>query len=246
MVGREHELVFLHEVWRRVLSERRPHLVTIFGPAGVGKTRLATELSALASEGGARIIVGRSIPYGRHAPYAAFAQQVKQLSGIFDSDPPEAALEKLERAVTGLVGGGDEATSHLAMLVGLSQAGEVADRQILFFSARQLVDALARERPTVLLFEDIHWADSGMLDLLELLASRVQGVPLLLLTLARPDLLETRPGWGGGLPAYTALPLDPLADADAPHTRPSLSRSPRETRFSSKSLPRRSPSGRPS
>jgi class 3 adenylate cyclase len=215
MVGREHELVFLHEVWRRVLSERRPHLVTIFGPAGVGKTRLASELGALAAEEGARIIVGRSIPYGRHTPYAAFAQQVKQLSGVFDSDPPEEAVAKLERAVTGLVGGADEAASHLAMLVGLSQAGEVADRQILFFSARQLVDAIARERPTVLLFEDIHWADSGMLDLLELLASRVQGVPLLLLTLARPDLLETRPGWGGGLPAYTALPLDPLADADA-------------------------------
>jgi predicted ATPase len=215
MVGREHELVFLHEVWRRVRSERRTHLVTVFGPAGVGKTRLATELCALASEEGARTIVGRSIPYGRHAPYAAFAQQVKQLSGVFDSDAAEVAAEKLEGAVKGLIQEGDETASHLGMLVGLGQSGEVADRDILFFSARQFVDALAREQPTVLLFEDIHWADSGMLDLLELLASRVHDVPLLLLTLARPDLLEARAGWGGGLPTYTALPLEPLAEEHA-------------------------------
>jgi class 3 adenylate cyclase len=216
MVGREHELAFLHELWRRVVAERRTHLVTVFGPAGVGKTRLATELCAHASAEGARIIGGRSIPYGRNTPYGAFAQQLKQVGGIFDSDPPEIGTEKLERAVKELVPDGDDETAtHLAMLIGLGDAGEVADRQILFFSARQLVGALARERPTVLLFEDIHWADTGMLDLLELLASRVQDVPLLLLTLARPDLLETRPGWGGGLPAYTALPLEPLDEEDA-------------------------------
>jgi class 3 adenylate cyclase len=216
LTGRGNELAFLQDVWRRVVAERRTHLVSVFGPAGVGKTRLATELASLAEAEGARTVGGRAIPYGRHSAYGAFGQQVKQLAEIFDSDSPEAAAEKLQRAVTEILPGAEEARDHLAMLVGLGHSEDVvADRQILFFTARQLVEALARERPTILLFEDIHWADAGMLDLLELLASRVQDVPLLLLTLARPDLLETRPGWGGGLPAYTALALEPLREEDA-------------------------------
>jgi len=215
LVGREHELDFLQDIWRRVVAERRTHLVSVFGPAGVGKTRLATELASLAEAEGARIVGGRAIPYGRHSAYGAFGQQVKQLAEIFDSDSTEAAAEKLEKTVAEILPAEQEAPNHLAMLVGLGHSEDVAERQILFFSARQLVEALARERPTILLFEDIHWADSGMLDLIELLASRVQAVPLLLLTLARPDLLETRPGWGGGLPAYTALPLEPLREEDA-------------------------------
>jgi class 3 adenylate cyclase len=215
LVGRERELTFLRQLWERVLAERRPQLVTIFGAAGVGKTRLATELCDLACAGGARAIDGRSIPYGRHAAYGAFGQQVKQLCGIFDSDEADVARTKIGATIGELLPTGDEDTvQHLAMLVGLGET-EVPDRQTLFFSARQLAEGLGRERPTILLFEDIHWADAGMLDLLEVLAARVQDVPVLLLTLARPDLLETRPGWGGGLPAYTAVPLEPLAEDDA-------------------------------
>jgi predicted ATPase len=96
------------------------------------------------------------------------------------------------------------------MLIGVGREGGVGDRQTLFFSARRLVEALANERPTLLIFEDIHWADGGMLDLLEVLASRVRDVPLLLVALARPELLERRSAWGGGLPGYTALPIEPL------------------------------------
>ena len=104
--------------------------------------------------------------------------------------------------------------SHLAILVGLEGQESVPDRETLFFSARVLVEALARRGPALLLFEDIHWADESLLDLLETLASRAQDMPLLLLTLARPELLSARPTWGGGLTGYIALPLDPLA-ADA-------------------------------
>ncbi|HYY32126.1 MAG TPA: adenylate/guanylate cyclase domain-containing protein [Gaiellaceae bacterium] len=215
VVGRDRELTFLKQLWDRVVAERRPHIVTIFGPAGVGKTRLATELCGLAARDSGRAIGGRSIPYGRNTAYGAFAQQVKHLCGIFDSDGAEVGLEKINSTLGELLpSAAEETAQHLAMLVGLGES-EVPDRQTLFFSARQLVEALGREQPTILLFEDIHWADSGMLDLLELLAARVQDVPVLLLTLARPDLLETRPGWGGGLPAYTALPLEPLAQGDA-------------------------------
>jgi len=216
MVGRASELAALQGLWERVVSERRPQLVTLFGPAGIGKTRLASEFGQLAAAGGARVIRGRSLPYGEVIPYGAFVGHVKQVAGIFDSDEADSASEKLERAVVKLLGPeAGESASHIAMLIGVGNEGAVGDRKTLFFSARRLVEALANERPTVLVFEDIHWADAGMLDLLEILASRLHDVPLLLLAQARPELLERRPAWGGGLPGYTALPVEPLSEEHA-------------------------------
>jgi class 3 adenylate cyclase len=216
MVGRASELTALQGIWERVVAERRPQFVTLFGPAGIGKTRLATEFSELAALGDARVIRGRSLPYGEVTPYGAFAAQVKQIAEMFDTDEIATATEKLERAVESLIDGeAPEVASHIAMLIGVGTAGGAADRQTLFFSARRLVEALARQRPTVLVFEDIHVSASSMLDLLETLASRVRDVPLLLLTQARPELLSERPTWGGGLPAYTALALEPLGDQDS-------------------------------
>jgi class 3 adenylate cyclase len=216
MVGRSSELALLEGIWDRSLAERRPHLVTVFGAAGIGKTRLMTEFTERARAAGVRVIRGRSLPYGGVTPYGAFAAQVKQVARMFDTDIAEAACQKLERRLEELFGrDAAEIASHIAMLIGLGREGEVDDRQTLFFSARRLVEALANERPTVLVFEDIHVAAASMLDLLETLASRVRDVPLLLLTLARPELRSARPAWGGGLPAYTALPLEPLPDEHA-------------------------------
>jgi class 3 adenylate cyclase len=216
MVGRASELAVLERIWERVVSEQRPQLVTLFGPAGIGKTRLSTEFGRLAAAQGARAITGRSLPYGEVLPYGAFAAQVKQVARIFDTDEVGAASEKLNTAVAELVDGdADEVAAGIALLIGLGSEGGVSDRQTLFYSARRLVEALAAQRPTVLVFEDIHWADDGMLDLLEVLASRVREVPLLLLAPARPELLERRPTWGGGLPGYTALPVEPLAEEHA-------------------------------
>jgi class 3 adenylate cyclase len=211
MLGRESELAALEGIWGRVVGERRPQLVTIFGPAGIGKTRLSAEF-ADGVGASARVIRGRSLPYGEVTPYGAFAAQVKQIAGIFDTDPIDAASTKLADAVHDLVDGDDgETASHIAMLIGVGTEGGVGDRQTLFFSARRLIEALARKQPTMLVFEDIHLSSASMLDLLEMLASRVRDVPLLLLAQARPELLEPRPHWGGGLPAYTALQLEPLA-----------------------------------
>jgi class 3 adenylate cyclase len=216
MLGRASELAVLERIWERVVAEQRPQLVTLFGPAGIGKTRLATEFSELARAGGARAIRGRSLPYGEVLPYGAFATQVKQVARIFDTDGVEVAGLKLDSAIADLVDDeANEVSAHIAMLIGVGREGDVGNRQTLFFSARRLVEALAKERPTVLLFEDIHWADAGMLDLLEVLASRVRDVPLLLLALARPELLERRPAWGGGLPGYTALPIEALGEEHA-------------------------------
>ncbi len=216
MLGRVSELAGLQRIWDNVLAERRPQLVTLFGPAGIGKTRLASEFAELAAGGGARVIKGRSLPYGEVIPYGAFATQLKQVAKIFDTDEAGAACKKLDRAVAELLEDeAQETSAHIAMLIGIGRGGDVANRQTLFFSARRLVEALATEQPTVLVFEDIHWADAGMLDLLEVLASRVHDVPLLLLTLARPDLLERRQSWGGGLPGFTALPVEPLGEEHA-------------------------------
>ena len=99
--------------------------------------------------------------------------------------------------------------------MGLDDEGEVSDRETLFFSARLFVESLGAQGATLLLFEDIHWAEASLLDLIETLAARVREVPVLLLALARPELLNDRPGWAGGLPAYTALPLDRLTEGSS-------------------------------
>jgi class 3 adenylate cyclase len=216
MIGRGAELAVIRGIWDRVVDESRPHLATVFGPTGIGKSRLGYEFSLRVDATGDRALRGRAVAYGESSPYGAFAQIVKQIAGIFDNDELAQSYEKLEGAVEELIGGpAEEASHHIGILLGLRTEESVSDRETLFFSARLLIEGLAAQRPTLLIFEDIHWADPSLLDLLEFLAARVRDLPLLLLTLARPDLLSMRPAWGGGLPAYTALHLEPLPAVDA-------------------------------
>ncbi len=218
IVGREREVELLRRVWDDVSTQRRPALVTVFGPSGIGKSRLALELAEHVSSLGGLGLRGRSTPYGASSPYSAFGQHVKQVAQIFDNDELDEARRKLRATVSDLVDGLEEAEAHaehLAMLVGLGGSGEATDREALFFSARVLVESIAARGPTMLLFEDIHWADASLLDLIEMLAARVRDVPVLLVALSRPELLTDRPTWGGGLPAYTALQLERLSEDDA-------------------------------
>jgi len=217
LVGRGRELGVLQGIWERVADERTPTLVTIVGEPGVGKTRLGIEFARVVGELGGRSVRGRSLPYRDSSAYGAFSAQVKQFCGIFESDPIEIALEKLRAEVASLLGPreSDGVAGHLAILLGLDREASVADRETLFFSVRIFIEAVARNRPTMLVFEDVHWADRSLLDLVELLAARLRDLPILLLALARPELLDARPGWGGGLPAYTALPLDQLKESEA-------------------------------
>src|SRR5207248_395 len=125
--------------------------------------------------------------------------------------------DKLREAVGSLLGddGVDEVASHVGTMLGL-RAEDVADRHALFYSARRFVEALGAAQPTVLVFQDLHWADPSLLDLIELVASRVEKTPLLLLTLARPELQTKRPGWGAAVQASSIVPLEPL---DGEHSR---------------------------
>jgi len=211
-VGRVRELQFLHDLWTRVCDDKAPHLVTVLAPAGTGKTRLAGEFAEGIERSGGRVVRGRSLPYRESSAYGAFVSQVKQLCAIFESDPPAVAAEKLRSTVARLLSGrdADEVASHLALLVGINPGATVADRDTLFFSIRVFIEAIARDRPTLLVFEDLHWADESLLDLVELLGARLRELPILILVLARSELLDGRPGWGGGLQSYSALPLGPL------------------------------------
>jgi class 3 adenylate cyclase len=217
LVGRVRETAALQRIFEGVVAEQRPHLTTVFGEAGVGKTRLAAEFTGELELGGIRVLRGRSLPYGEKTLHGPFTQQVKQFAGIFASDDVVSAREKLNVAVAPLGFGddADEVTGHVALLIGLGHDDEVADRQALFFAARRFVEAVALNSPTVLLFEDLHWADAGTFDFLEVLASRMRHSPVMLLALTRPDVLLSHPGWGGGLPAYSALSLEALSPEDS-------------------------------
>lgn len=217
LVGRAHELELLAGTWERVASERTPQLVTVIGPAGVGKTRLGVEFAALVEARGGRIVRGRSLPYRESTAYAALGFQLKQLCGIFETDSVESALQKLDGAVSTLLPPAESrsVTEHLGVLLGLDPSGSVADRESLFFSIRTFIEAVAADRPTLLVFEDLHWGDESLLDLVELLAARLRDLPILVVVLARPELLDVRPTWGGGLVAHSALQLRPLGVRDA-------------------------------
>jgi class 3 adenylate cyclase len=219
VVGRDSELSILRTFWERAASEQQPHLVSIFGPAGVGKSTIAAEFARIATEGGARAVRGRSLPYRESGTYGSVASQLMQLADVFESDSAEVVADKLRRRTAELLANGDAdpnvVAGHLGVIVGIDAGNEAADRDALFSSARQFIEGAAREQPTVLVFEDIHWADPNMLDLIEALATRVRGLPLLLLTLSRPELHDTRTGWANGISAYTALTLAPLGERHA-------------------------------
>ncbi len=215
LIGRTHELEILGTIWDKVLADRRTHLVTVIGPPGIGKSRLVRELQPRLSREG-RYLKGRCRPYGETTGYGAFGQQVSQLAGIFESDPTDVALAKLRETTASLLpeAEAEEVGAHLAVLLGLSNEG-APDKQLLFFSVRRFVETVADDRPAAFVFEDIHWAEPALLELLGSLASRLSDVPVYLITLARPDLLESHPTWGGGLARYTAVHLEPLADTEA-------------------------------
>ena len=148
IVGREREMQHLRQIWAQAEETATPHLVTVLAPPGVGKTRLSAEFSVAVRDAGGRVVRGRSLPYRESSAYGAFAAQVKQLAGIFESDSLEVGRAKLRRTVDGLGAvDADAVTSHLGILIGLEPEQTVADRETLFFSVRCFIEAVAEDRP---------------------------------------------------------------------------------------------------
>jgi class 3 adenylate cyclase/tetratricopeptide (TPR) repeat protein len=221
LVGRERELSMLRDAFERARHERIPQLVTLVGVPGMGKSRLVYELSRRVDAEPDLVTwrQGRCLAYGDGVAFWALAEIVKAQAGILERDTETEAAEKLRAAVEDAFTDASDARwveSHLRPLVGLeTETGLGGDRRGEAFAAwRRYLEALAEQRPLVLVLEDLHWADDGLLDFVDELVDWLSGVPLLVVCSARPELLERRPGWGGGKLNASTLGLLPLSEAE--------------------------------
>ena len=215
-VGRERELEALTRVVERTRDERTPQIVTLIGAPGIGKSRLLLELRRTHDAGAVAWLEARSAPYGDGLAFWPLAQLVKARAGILDSDGPHRAREKLRATVSPLgMANAEWMVEQLERLVAPAhEMQEDPGRDAAFAAWLRFFEALAIETPLVLVFDDLHWADEGTLDFLAHLGASVVDAPLLVLCTTRPELLERRPGWGGGARDAASIALAPLATGD--------------------------------
>jgi class 3 adenylate cyclase/tetratricopeptide (TPR) repeat protein len=214
-VGRERELRLVKELFHGSADEQRAQLAVVTGIAGIGKSRLAWEfekyVDGLAIE--AFWHRGRCLSYGEGVAYWALAEMVRMRCRILEDEEPESARAKLRLALEEYVLDVDERAwvePRLAHLLGLEE-GAPGDQENLFSAWRILFERLAEQSPTILVFEDLHWADAGLLDFLEYLLDWSRGLPLFVLALARPEFADKRPSWGAGKRSSSSLYLEPLS-----------------------------------
>ena len=196
LVGRTAELGRLTDSFDRCLRKAKVELVTLVGEPGAGKSRLCAELRSIANARPELVTwrQGRCLPYGDGVAFWALGELVKAHAGVYESDSPEAATEKLDSVLPEVEGLASLRTGLLRLL-GID-SGQPASREESFAAWRRFFELIAAEGPTVLVVEDLHWADSGLRDFLRYLADSAAAVPLLVLCTARPELLEQEEGWG--------------------------------------------------
>ena len=209
-VGREHQRAILEAALGQAVRESTCRMVTVLGGPGVGKSRLVREFT-VGLGSGAQIVRGRCLPYGEGITYWPLAEIVRDLmrgNGL-DADAQPAA------AIAGLLAGEDRAELIAERLAGALGFGGIVGgtSEEIFWVVRKFFEALARDGPLVIVVDDLHWAESTFLDLIDHVADVSRGFAILLVCVGRPELLDTRPGWKGKPNAQSIL-LDPLSDAE--------------------------------
>ncbi len=215
LIGRDDDLAQLELVARRAFTDRRPFLVSLVAPAGAGKTRLLEEflhrLPKLSSD--ATVAIAQCLPYGQQVTYWPLRALLTRLVGLKDEAPPETVREEIRVWLhDGGVDSPERPADLLAATIGAGEP-EVIDRVALFAAWRTAIEVAARRSPLVLVFEDLHWSSDSLLDLVEVIVQPRGDAAVLMIALTRPELLDRRPGWGGGRRNYVAMSLEPLNDA---------------------------------
>ena len=214
IVGREDDLLQLDLVARRTFGEKRPYLVSVIAPPGTGKSRLLEEFLGRLPQlaGDAVVAMTQCLPYGQRLTYSPLRPLLLRILDL-PGDPPADMVRSTARAWL-RVAGDDAADRTADLLAATLGSGEVegVDRAALFTAWRSLVELAAARRPLVLVIEDLHWSSDSLLDLIEAMLQPRGAAPLLMLVLARPELLDRRPAWGGGRRYYISLALEPLGD----------------------------------
>ncbi|MDQ4005840.1 MAG: AAA family ATPase, partial [Actinomycetota bacterium] len=211
IVGRDRELALLREAFDRATSEPSCRLVTVIGTPGMGKTRLSGELVSWL-EGRARVLQGRCLPYGEGITYWPVAEVIREAAAITQGETGEEATGK----IAALCGQNEETATiaeRLASVVGLTEA--TGSAQETFWAVRRLFETMAEREPLAVVFDDIHWGEATFLDLIEYLAGWSSGAPILILCLARPELVESRPAWAAAITDATTIHLERLTEEDS-------------------------------
>jgi class 3 adenylate cyclase len=211
LVGRRRPLRLLDDAFREATEERICHLFTILGAAGVGKSRLVEEFVASLGDQ-AQVATGRCLAYGHGITYWPVAEAIRDGLGIGEKEAPEAAAVRLREALANE----PEADRVSAIIGGLLGIGEsVPGSDEMFWAIRKTFESMARRRPLVLVFDDIHWGEATFLDLIDHMADWTRDAPVLLIAMARPELLEKRAAWGGGKHWVTTMQLEPLSEVES-------------------------------
>jgi class 3 adenylate cyclase/tetratricopeptide (TPR) repeat protein len=214
LVGRERERALLRSAFERAVDENTCHLFTVLGAAGVGKSRLVLEF-ATALEDRAEVLSASCPPYGEGVTFGPVLDVVRQATGITVDDSPHETRAKLVAALED--GGADESSASaaeaIAGLLGLDEGGPAGE--LGFWSVRKLLETVARKRSLLLVLDDLHWAEATLLDFTDHVADLARESPILLVCIARPELLDLRPAWGGGKHNATTISLEPLSEDDS-------------------------------
>jgi class 3 adenylate cyclase/tetratricopeptide (TPR) repeat protein len=215
LIGRENDFAQLQLVARRAVGEKRPSMVSVIAPAGVGKTRLVEEflewLPNLALN--TTVATAQCLPYGQQLTYWPMRQVLFTLTGTTEDTPPGQVRDAIWTWLT-RVGVQDPDRDARLLAATIGEAGtEGVDKDLLFAAWRTALEATARQNPLVIVFEDLHWSSDSLLDLAEFVMQPRGDSALLMIVLARPELLDRRPNWGGGRLNHLAIALDPLGSS---------------------------------